>query len=197
MTEFDVSCVVHTMQDKTQKSWNVLTTKEDIYLVFSAISFELPFARQEWFRESILWANLLTTGPLLSEHDDVIKWKHFQRYWPFVRGIHRSPVNSSPKGQWRGALMFSFIFAWMNGWVNNLEAGDFAPNRRYLYSHMGSFLTLILPEWISNLMPSKPKWKYLTTTKFQRLHCWYLTIDANFVLYFNVDTIICPWRDKS
>ena len=27
-------------------------------------------------------------------HDGVMKWKHFQRYWPFVRGIHRSPVNS-------------------------------------------------------------------------------------------------------
>ena len=23
---------------------------------------------------------------------DVIKWKHFPRYWPFVRGIHRPPV---------------------------------------------------------------------------------------------------------
>ena len=22
-------------------------------------------------------------------HDEVIKWKHFPRYWPFVRGIHR------------------------------------------------------------------------------------------------------------
>ena len=22
-------------------------------------------------------------------HDNVIKWKHFPRYWPFVRGIHR------------------------------------------------------------------------------------------------------------
>ena len=36
-------------------------------------------------------------------HDDVIKWKHFPRYWPFVRGIHRSPVNSPHRGQWRGA----------------------------------------------------------------------------------------------
>ena len=26
-------------------------------------------------------------------HDDVIKWKHFPCYWPFVRGIHWSPVN--------------------------------------------------------------------------------------------------------
>ena len=24
-------------------------------------------------------------------HDDVIKWKKFPRYWPFVRGIHRTP----------------------------------------------------------------------------------------------------------
>ena len=30
-------------------------------------------------------------------HDDVIKWKHFSRYWPFVRGIRRSPVNSPHK----------------------------------------------------------------------------------------------------
>ena len=35
----------------------------------------------------------------LSQHDDVIKWKHFPRYWPFVRGIHRSPVNYPHKGQ--------------------------------------------------------------------------------------------------
>ena len=28
------------------------------------------------------------------------------------------------KGQWRGALMFSLIWARINGWVNNPEAGD-------------------------------------------------------------------------
>ena len=27
-------------------------------------------------------------------HDDVIERKYFLRYWPFVREIHRSPVNS-------------------------------------------------------------------------------------------------------
>ena len=31
------------------------------------------------------------------KHDDVIKWKHFQRNWPFVQGIHCSPVNSQHK----------------------------------------------------------------------------------------------------
>ena len=62
-------------------------------------------------------------------HDDVIKWKHFPRYWPFVRGIHRSPVNSPHKGQWRGALMFTLICARITGWVNNCEAGDLRRNR--------------------------------------------------------------------
>ena len=57
-------------------------------------------------------------------HDDVIKWKHFPRYWPFVRGIHRSPVNSMHKGQWRETLMFSLICGRMNGWANNGDAGD-------------------------------------------------------------------------
>ena len=38
-----------------------------------------------------------------------------------MRGIHRSPVNSSHKAQWRGALAFSLICAWINGWVNNCE----------------------------------------------------------------------------
>ena len=68
--------------------------------------------------------------PMPSEcisHDDNIKWKHIPRYWPFVWGIHRSPMNSLHKGQWRGALMFSLICAWFNG-VNNREAGDL---RRY------------------------------------------------------------------
>ena len=32
----------------------------------------------------------------LSElHDDVIKWKHFPRYWLFVRGIHRIPLTKA------------------------------------------------------------------------------------------------------
>ena len=55
-------------------------------------------------------------------------WRHqmetFSRYWPFLRGIHRSSVNSSHKSHWRGALIFCFICAWINAWVSNREAGD-------------------------------------------------------------------------
>ena len=60
----------------------------------------------------------------LPHHDDVIKWKRFPRYWPFVSGIHRSPVDSHHKGQWHGALMFSLICPWTNGWANIRDGGD-------------------------------------------------------------------------
>ena len=75
-------------------------------------------------------------------------WPHqmeaFPRYWPFVRGIHRSPLISPRKGQWRGALVFSLISAWTNGWVNNREAGDLRRHRAHhnvtVISHHGSYL---------------------------------------------------------
>ena len=76
-----------------------------------------------WYNDySNLHPNLCSLW--LGRHDDVVKWKHFLCYWPFVRGIHRGH-----KGQWRGALMFSLICTWINGWVNNGEAGDLRRHR--------------------------------------------------------------------
>ena len=46
-------------------------------------------------------------------------------------GIHRSPVNSPYKGQWRWALLFSLICAWINGWVNRREVGDLRRHRTH------------------------------------------------------------------
>ena len=40
-------------------------------------------------------------------------------------------MNSPHKGQWCGALVFSLICAWINGWVNNLEAGDLRRNHAH------------------------------------------------------------------
>ena len=80
-----------------------------------------PFPNLEWISNFIphflLGMCLLIHAGI---HDDVIKWKHFPRYWPFARGIHRSPVNSQHKGQWRGAS----CFLWSAPWANNGEAGD-------------------------------------------------------------------------
>ena len=73
--------------------------------------------------------------PAMQYHDDVIKWGHFPRHWPFVRGIHRSPVNSSHKGQWRGAFMFSLICVWINGWVKQSWSWRFETLSRPLWRH--------------------------------------------------------------
>ena len=59
-------------------------------------------------KENIKCIYLSNANKLWGEHDDVIKWGHFPRYCPFVRGIHRSPVNSPHRGQWRRPLIFSF-----------------------------------------------------------------------------------------
>ena len=90
------------------------------------------------------------------DHDDVIKWKYFPRYWPFVRGIHRSTVNSPHKGQWRGALMFSFICVWINSWVNNHETGNLRRYRVHFdviatyFWHNTPLLFLPVHEWMSH-----------------------------------------------
>ena len=42
-----------------------------------------------------------------------------------------SSVNSPHKGQWRGALIFSLIYARINGWVNTGEAGDLRRHRAH------------------------------------------------------------------
>ena len=68
-----------------------------------------------WWGVVFRWAPVDLSG---TKHDNVIKWTHF------VGGIHRSPVNSPHKGQWRGAFMFSLICARINARVNNSEAGD-------------------------------------------------------------------------
>ena len=89
---------------------------------------------------------------LMNMYDDVIKWIHFPRHWPFVRGIHRSPVNSPHKGQWRGALMFSLICTRINGWVNNGEAGDLWRHRAHYDATIMGFCLFSsyqsgLPHW--------------------------------------------------
>ena len=104
-----------------------------------------------------------------SSHDDVIKWKHFPRNWPFVREIHRSPVNFPHKGQWRGALMFSLIYAWINDWVNNHEAGD-------LRRQHGHYDVIVMENWL---------WKSLSPTWVNLFeHCPIITKCVWFHWYY-------------
>ena len=79
--------------------------------------FRVSYIMFTWFflrpdKGSTTCSVVLNNSPCgLTDHDDVIIWKHFPRYWPFVRGIHRSPVNSPHESQWRGALLFSLTCA--------------------------------------------------------------------------------------
>ena len=83
------------------------------------------------------------------KHDNVIKWKHFPRYWSFVQGIHRSPVNSPASD----TELWCFLWSapWINGWVNNREAGDL---RRHLAHYdvivMFFFICAWTNGWVNN-----------------------------------------------
>ena len=70
---------------------------------------------------------------IYNSHDDIIKWKHFPRYWPFVLGIHWSPVYSPHKGYWHGVLMFTLMCAWINGWLSYLHNEIFYAGETSLY----------------------------------------------------------------
>ena len=49
------------------------------------------------FMNTVAWWAGAAAGNGWITHDDVIKWKHFPRYWPFMRGIHRSPAQRPVK----------------------------------------------------------------------------------------------------
>ena len=62
-------------------------------------------------------------------------------------GNSPSPVNSPHKGQWRGALMFSLIRAWIHGWVNTCEAGDLRRHRGHYDVNVMFYVMWILVTW--------------------------------------------------
>ena len=66
-------------------------------------------------------------------HDDVIKWKHFPCHWFFVRGIHRYRWIPLTKARDAELWCLSLICAWINGWVNNREAGELRRHRAHNY----------------------------------------------------------------
>ena len=121
--------------------WHTLINFPRNFLVFARIDIQCNPRGRSYVKHMINCAystgllrrhyRIIVTVATEIIHDDVVKWKHFPRYWPFVRGSHRSPVNFSHKGQWRGALMFSLICARINGCVNKREPGDLRRHRAH------------------------------------------------------------------
>ena len=106
---------------------------DNLVCVGSCISRLLPVNQWSCCTTILLLRNMTISEYLhiLPTHDDVIKLKHFPCYWPFVRGIHRSPVNSLHNGQSRVALIFSLIYAWINSWVNIRKVCDLRRHRAH------------------------------------------------------------------
>ena len=83
-------------------------------------------------------------------------WHYFWYY--LYLDIHRSPVNSPHKGQWRGALMFSLICAWIDGWVNNHEAGDLKRHRAHYDVTVMLYGVNVRPRYLLFCFAGGPKW---------------------------------------
>ena len=75
---------------------------------FYSIPHKRPVMRKEFRKHEINLTDTMYTWWV--SHDDVIKWKHFPRYWPFVRGIHRSPANS-PHTKASEAELWCFLWS--------------------------------------------------------------------------------------
>ena len=108
-------------------------------------------------------------------HDDVIKLKHFPRYWPFVQGIHQSPVNSHQHAQRPVTRSFDVFFDLPHGWVNSRQAGDLRCHFAHydvivmILSHYAQFgighictnYSLRHPSYIMDCWQPKPKVRHV------------------------------------
>ena len=107
---------------------------------------------------------------LLLHHDNVIKWKHFPHYWPFVRLIHRSPVNSPSKGRWcffdlRLYKRLSKQFRW---W--------FETSSRSLWRHYYDKYFIRNGRWIADAITCPRPWLWTI------LHCAFCSTETIFWL---------------
>ena len=131
--ELEQNIVSGTRPDRhTSPWWLQISTHQ----TGSKTSTNIPLWRR--WHTYMYW--LYISCPVTASHVDVITWKHFPRYWAFVWGIHRSPVNSPHKGPWRRALTFSLI----------------CPNKQWRKQSRGS--------WFE--MPLCSLWRYCNVNKY-------------------------------
>ena len=97
---------------------------------------------------------------------------------------------SPHKDQWRGALMFSLICVWINGWVNSREAGD-------LKRHSSHYDVTV--RWQLNLnehysVNSHLKFKRFQSTKCIREYRLPFCISQNNTNHIFILKIFLQWR---
>ena len=103
-----------------------------------------------------IWMTFLIMEPIPNSWLDwyaLMPWlRHqmetFSTILALCAGIHRSPVNSPHKGQWRGTLILSLICDWINGLINNRKAGD-------LRRHQADYDVIVIQPLKTDNRPSK------------------------------------------
>ena len=125
--------LIKTHSDKYQR-WYVL-----LGFVNDMINFVMCLCKVNW-SACTTWYHVMSVAPWLRQgcprynsnvskssdippHYDVIRWKHFPLYWPFVR--------ETTGHQDSDALMFYLIRTWTKGWANNRDVGDLRHHRRH------------------------------------------------------------------
>ena len=109
-----------------------------LYTVIFMISYYCIFRSGQWLiSRNQLSIKPLTNWSLATPHSspmsecwhrwvtyycDVMIWKHFPHYWPFVRRIHRSPANQT--GPVMRRFGFHFVLRWTRFWTSNAMTGD-------------------------------------------------------------------------
>ena len=74
-------------------------------------------------------AVILTSGGLV--HGDVIKWKHFPRYWPLCGEFTGHQWNPRTGANVAELWCFLWFEPWINGLVSNDETGDLRRHRAH------------------------------------------------------------------
>ena len=111
----------------------------------------------------------------MTAHDDVMVWKPFPYYWPFVRGIHQSQGNSPQKGP-------SNVKIWCSGWhyqmepfsvllalcVGNSPVTGEITSQRPVTRSFGVFFDLRLNKWSSK---QSWGWTFQMLLRSLWLHC--------------------------
>ena len=106
-------------------------------------------------------------------HDDVIKWKHFSRYWPFVLGIHRSPS-------------FDVFFD-----VRLNKRLSKQSRRRYLRRHRSHYDVTVT--WIHITVKSTGNERFRTFTLKKWIKCRMTIITSdNFAFNIRIQIVILP-----
>ena len=73
-----------------------------------------------WTLTYVCYSGFIGNGVFIDDlHDDVIKWKHFPRYWPFVTG--KFPSQRPATGNFD---LFFDLRLKKNGCINTRDAGD-------------------------------------------------------------------------